>query len=889
MKFGRTFRRLINLPTPSDAAIERNLDDEMAFHIEMRTRELVRLGDSEEHARHQASEEFGDTERWKRILTREDRSARRDGSWSRWISDFTYDLRFAVRQVARNPLFAVVAILTVAIGIGANTSIMSAVRGIVLQPLPLHEPDRLVRIYSRHERLGPTAMSVADFSDFRAQVTAFNGLATWYPSTANLSGDGQPERLNTARVSDNWFTLLGIAPLRGRTFVDGEDRAGAPRRAVLSDDFWRRRFGGDPDIVGRTLRLDGEPVEIIGIAVGRRAFPSGTDLWLTTQFEPDEFTNAQRGARYLRVVGRLSPGASLAQANDDLARVARLTEQTDPRHNTAYSAFATSLKDSIVGNYQRPLFILLGAVGLVMLVVCANVAGLMVARTAARETELAVRTAIGAGRGRIVRQLVTESLVLALGGGVLGFGLGIAGTALLVRAAPPDIPRLEHVGIDGAIFAFSSAMAVLAGVFFGLAPALQASRRDLRSRLQSGGRGSAGRFGGVRLRRALVVSELAVAIILLVGAGLLLRSFAKLQRVDPGFRADGLMAFTITLPQSRYARLVDQRQFLDRALEGLRTIPGVSQAAATFGLPLTGTRFQLTFTIDGKDGDPANEPRGQVRVASPGYFEAMGIQVNKGRVFTPQDRWESQPVIVVSETLARRFFPNGDALGRRIETGWGRDGHKLGGTIVGIVGDVKQFALAIDAPPAYYAAADQWPTDQMTFVLRGTTAPATAIPAMRSVIERLDTELPIFDMTTGETLVADSLAQPRFYLIVISAFAVASLLLAGIGIYGIIAYTVRQRTREIGVRMALGASARQIVKMIVGEGLTLAAIGLGIGVTIALTLAGEIRALLFGVSERDWVTILAVAGVLVIATFLACLIPARSAARLGPQEALRGE
>jgi predicted permease len=889
MTFGRRFRRLVNLPTRSNEGIDRDLDDEVAFHLAMRVRDLVQSGLAEDEARRQADAEFGNAGQLKRRLANDDRAARRDRRLTRWFSDFTYDLRFATRQIVRSPLFAAVAILTVAIGIGANTAIMSAVRGIVLTPLPFVEPERLVRIYSRGEQIGTTAVSVADFADLRAQTGSFTGVAAWYSSTTNMSGDGDPERLEISRVTDNWFDLLGVRPVSGRTFVDGEDRSGAPIRAVLSDAFWQRRFAGDPGIIGRTLRLDGEPVEIIGIVPSATTFPEGRDLWMTTRFAAAEYTDAQRGARWLRVLARLKPGVTLSQANEDVARVARLLQEKDPRHNAGYTAFAMRLQDSIVGDFRRPLFILLGAVGLVMLVVCTNVAGLMVARTAGRETEIAVRAAMGAGRGRIVRQLVTESIVLAVVGGTLGFGLGIVGTALLVHWAPPDIPRLAHVGIDATVFAFSLGLALATGVLFGLVPALQASRRDVRARLQSEGRGSAGRFGSVRLRRVLVVSELALAIVLLVGAGLLLRSFGKLQQVDPGFRPEGLTALTVTLPETRYARLVDQRRFTERALEQLEALPGVERAAASFGLPLTDTRFQLTFTIDGKESDPANEPRGQVRVASSGYFEAMGIPLIQGRLFTPQDRWETPQVLVVSEQLAQRFFPEGNAIGRYLDTGWGRDGHKLGGTVVGIVGDVKQFGLSLDGPPAYYAPADQWPTDEITFILRSRAGVAPLVSGIRNVVRQLDAELPIFDVTTGESLVAGSLAQPRFYLLVLTGFALAALLLAGIGVYGIIAYTVRQRTREIGVRMALGASARQIVRMIVGEGLTLAAFGIGIGVAVALVLAGQIRELLFGVPERDWVTLVTVAGVLVVAALAACLVPARSAARLGPQEALRGE
>ena len=888
MTFGRRFRRLIGMPTRTDVAIDRDLDDEVSFHLEMRVRDLVSLGRSETEARHQALTEFGDAGRLKRALGRMDRGAQRDRRISRWFADFRHDGKFALRQIVRSPLFAAVSILTVAIGIGATTAIMSAVRGIILRPLPFEAPNELVRVYSRSTRLGPTAVSVPDFTDLRAQTVSFEGMAAWYETTGNLSGEGEPERLSTARVSDNWFTLLRVRPQSGRTFVEGEDRHGAPRRAVLSDAFWRRRFAGDSAIIGRTIRLDGNPVEVIGVVSGERSFPASVDLWMTTRFAPDDLGTDQRGARWLRVLARLKPGATLAQANDDLARVAGLIATADPRHNADYTAFGRSLQESIIGNYRRPLYILLGAVGLVMLVVCTNVAGLMVARTAARDTEIAVRAAMGAGRGRIVRQLVAESLVLALAGGTIGFGLGVIGTSLLVRFAPPDIPRLDDVGIDRVIFLFTFGLALLTGLVFGLAPALQASRHDVRSRLQAEGRGAAGRFGGTRLRRVLVVSELAVAIVLLVCAGLLLRSFAKLQRVDPGFRPLGLTAFTVTLPESRYARLTDQRQFLDRALEGLRAIPGVELAAASFGLPLTDTRFQLTFTIDGKE-DPANEPRGQVRVATPVYFEAMGIPLVKGRLFTPQDRWDSPPVMVISEQLARRYFPDGDAIGRVIQTGWGREGRKLGGEIVGIVGDVKQFGLSVESPPAYYAVADQWPIDELTFVVRSKVPDVALAGALRNVIKPLDAELPLFDVTTGESLVSASLAQPRFYLMVIAAFATAALLLSAIGVYGIIAYTVRQRTREIGVRMALGASAAQIVRMVVGEGLTLAAVGLALGVTAAMALAGQLDELLYGVDARDWVTFVSVIGVLVLSAVAACVMPARSASRLGPQEALRGE
>lgn len=886
MPFGRRFRRLVTPPARSDREISRDVAEEVAFHIEMRTSELVAQGHPPAEAAARARAEFGDETRARRALAEEDRVAERERRRARWWDDLRLDVRFAARQLRRSPAFAAIAVLTLALGIGATTAIMSAVRGILLQPLPLRDPASLVRLYSSSPRTSRTALSVADFTDYARETRSFSGLASFYQTTTNLSGEGDPERLQLARVDANWFDLLGIRPLHGRTFRPDEDADGAPAVAVLAEGFWRTRYGADPGIIGRRIILDGEPVEVIGIVSAATAFPAGRDLWSTTRYAAEDRTDAQRGARWIQAVARLRPEATLAQANAELAAIARRLAERDPRHNTGFNTQAIPLQESIVGEFRRPLLVLLGAVVLVAFIACANVAGLLLARTAARETEVAVRVALGAGRGRIVRQLVTESVMLSLAGAVGAFALAVIGTRLLVHFAPAQIPRLDAVRVDGGMFAFTLLLAALTGLVFGLAPALHAAARDLQLRLRQR---AAGHRRAVRLRRMLVVSELALSIMLLAGAGLLLRSFAALRAVDPGFRPEGLTAFTVVVPESRYT-LEAQRRFTRDVLERLRAMPGVEVAGASFGLPLTGTRFSLTFTIDRKEAaSAADEPTGQVRVASTDYFRTMGIPVLRGRAFTAEDRYEAPPRVVISEGLARRWFPDQDPIGRYIETGWGREGRRLGGTIVGVVGDVKQFGLAADAPPAFYAAADQWPTDEVTFIVRASTPHARLVPLLRALVRELDADLPIFDARTGEQLVAGILAQPRFYLLLLAGFATVALVLGAVGIYGIVAYTVRQRTREIGVRMALGASRGRVMRMVVGEGLTMAAIGIGLGLVGAFALSGALHDLLFSVGTRDGVTFAAVALLLALVAILASAVPARMAARVSPQHALRGE
>jgi predicted permease len=889
MPFGRRFRRFIDRPSRSEGDIARDVAEEVAFHLDMRAAELEARGLSRADALERARSEFGDPARARRVLVVEDSAAEAERRRARWLADLQQDARIALRQLRRAPGFTVVAVLTLALGIGATTAIVSAVRGIVLEPLPLHQPEALVRLVSAGPR-GGTALSVADFTDITRESRSYDGLASYWVSTANLSASGDPERLEAARVDAGWFELLGVRPVQGRTFAPGEDAEGAPRLVVLSDAFWRRRFGADHGVIGRSITLDGQPVEVVGVVPAARSWPADVDIWLATRYTAEERTDAQRGARWIGALGRLRHGVTLEQVNEELAAISRRLAERDPRHNTDYATQALPLQEWVVGDVRRPLAILLGAVALVALIACANVAGLLLARTAARETEVAVRASLGAGRGRMVRQLLTESILLALAGGVVALALAVAGTRLLVRFAPADIPRLDAVRVDAPMFAFTLLLATITGVLFGLAPALHASARDLQTRLRQGTRGAAGRLTGVRLRRVLVVSELALSIMLLAGAGLLLRSFAALRDVDPGFQPAALSAFTVVLPESKYGALESQRRFQRDALEEMARIPGVEIAAASFGLPLSGTRFSLTFTIDGRERTATGEePFGQVRVASTEYFRAMGIRLRRGRAFSRADTYAAPQVVVVSDELARRFFPGEDAIGRRIETGWGRDGRRLGGTIVGIVGDVRQLALASDAPPALYVPAEQWPTDEITFVVRSNVPHESLVSVLRDVVRGLDRDLPVFAVHTGDELVARSLAEPRFYLLLLGAFAAVALALGAVGIYGVIAYMVRQRTREIGVRMALGASGSRIVHMIVVEGLGLAVMGTVVGLAGAAAFSGVLRDQLFRVPQRDAATFAGVSLLLALVALAACVVPARTAVRVSPQEALRGD
>lgn len=855
----------------------------------MKTQELIDAGVSPSAARDQARAEFGDLEFTRRYLNRTDRARMHHEQRAELGDEIRQDIRFAFRQLRHNPSFTLIALLTLALGIGANTAIFSVVRGVLLSELPYAQPDRLVRIFSRVEG-GLTSASPADFTDWRRQSTAFSAMASSDESTVNLTGSGSAERFTQARVSANMFQLLGVRVQIGRAFGPGEDAREAPRVVILSDGLWRNRFGADPQIVGKSITLDGFPTEVIGVAPAAMRYPSSVDMWLTTRFSPKDVSDASRGSRWIDVIGRLAPSATQARADVEMKEIARRLALQDPNHDAGFSTQLIPLRDEIVGAVRPALIILLAAVGFVMLIACANVASLMLGRTAARESELAVRAALGAGRGRLVRQLLTESICLALSGGVLGLALAVWGTRVLLAMAPSDIPRMYNVRVDGWVLLFTLGTTALAALVFGSVPALHASGAQAVLHLRTGDRGSRTRPGSSRARNALVITEITLALMLLVGAGLLIRSFGRLRQVNPGFDAAHVSTFTVTLSPVKYATIEQQRAFAMTLLDQVHRIPGVDSAAVTFGLPLSGASFQLSFAVRGRPAPPPNaEPRAQVRIVSPGYFATVGIRLVQGRAFAAADRPGSPRAMIISQETARRYFPGESPLGKHIEFGWTREGEHLSGEIVGIVGDVRQHGLSADLTPHVYAAWDQWPLDEITVVMRSRGDPAVPLNTARTLVLSLDRDLPVYDAFTLESMVDRALGQPKFYVLLLSIFAALALVLAVVGIYGVIAYAVQQRSREIGIRIALGASTERVVGMVVRRGLTLAVIGVALGTAGAYAVTRVLQSLLFSVSARDPLTFAAVAALLGGVAVLASWIPARRAARVDPLTAMKAE
>ena len=880
-------RRAFRLPWVSATRVQREVDDELRFHLDMKTKELIEAGVAPNEALRQARAQFGDLEFTRRYMNRTDRARMIGKRRAEWADELHQDVRFSFRQLRRNPGFTVIALATLALGIGANTAIFSVVRGVLLRELPYAEPDRLIRVFSVSKGY-QHSVSPADFNDWSKQTKAFSALAASYESTVNLTGSGPAERFTQARVTANMFQVLGVRAALGRAFAPGEDALNAPRVVILSDGLWRRRFGADSAIVGKQIILDGFATDVIGVAPPEMRYPVPVDMWLTTRFKPQEFLDSNRGARWINVVGRLAPGASQQQAESDVAAIARRLELQDPRHNAGYGVRLVTLREEIVGAVRAPLIVILAAVGFVMLIACANVASLMLGRTATREAELAVRTALGAGRGRLVRQLLTESISLAMIGGALGLALAMWGTRVLLALAPADIPRLYDVHVDAPVLLFTLGTTVLAAVLFGSIPAIQVSSGRLASSLREGNRGSRARPGSARARGTLVVAEITLALMLLAGAGLMLKSFARLREVNPGFQPAQVSTFTVTLSPTDYATLDQQRAFEAALMERVRRIPGVDSAGVTFGLPLSGAGFSLSFTVDGRGAPPPNaEPVAQVRIASAGYFGAMGIPLVRGRTFGASDRPGAARVFVISEETARRFFPGEDPIGKRIQFGWTREGDRLAGEIVGIVGDVRQHSLRSDLTPHAYVAFEQWPLDEITVVMRTRTDPAAALREARTIVATLDRNLPVYDAFTLEGMVTRSLGQPRFYLVLLGVFAALAVVLAAIGIYGVIAYTVQQRTREIGIRIALGASTERVVAMVVRRGVLLAVSGVLLGTLGAFAVTRVLSSLLYGVSARDPFTFVGVAVLLGVVAVFASWVPARRAARVDPLAAMR--
>jgi predicted permease len=800
------------------------------------------------------------------------------------------DLVYAFRRLRQAPAFTLVAIATLALGIGANSAIFSVVNAVLLKPLPFEDPERLVMLSQTWEGRTTRIYSPQNFLDVVASARDFESVAAIDASGVTLTGRGAPARLEGAEVSASFFDVLRVRPALGRAFMAGENEPGQTKVAILGDALWRARFGADPAAVGRTIQLNREPYLIVGVAPAGFSYPAGVEVWTPLAYDA-VFRTQSRGAWYLGVIGRLKPGVSVAHAREEVSTIADRLARDYPDADEGVGGTVVSLHEATVGGARTALLVLLGAVGLVLVVACVNVANLLLARVAARETELAVRTALGAGRGRLFRQILTENLLLSFMGGTAGVLLAGFFLEALLGLQPQGVPRLGEVRIDRAVVAFAAGLSLLTGLLFGAFPALHMTRRGPAQGLREGSRGVlTGR--GRRLRGGLVVGQIAMAMVLLAGAGLLMRSFSQLRRVDPGFQAASALTFRISLPESAYKEEAQQAAFFEELLTRLAALPGGRAVGAVQGLPLSNSRFGLSFEVKGRPPLPAaQQPSMEVRVATPGYFRAIGIPIVRGRGLERGDTASSRQVVVISEAAVRRFFPGEDPIGQWITIGWRRpDGvAKAGGEVVGIVGDVKEAGLAEENPPEIYLPHAQLPIQSMDVLLRTAVSPRSLAPAVEKVVHDLDPELPIARTATLEEIVARSISEPRFYMVLLGAFAGTALFLAALGIFGVMSYAVVQRSREIGIRVALGADPTRLLAMVLGQALLLAGAGVAMGLLGAVGLSRAMAGLLFQLSPTDPATLVTVALVLTAVALLASYLPARRATRVDPVVALRSE
>ena len=800
------------------------------------------------------------------------------------------DLRYGARMLARNPGFTAVAVLTLALGIGANASIFSVVNGILLGPLPYPEADRLVQLYAAKPSKGwdDFAVSHPDFLDWSEQNESFEGMAIYRGRSLSLTGEGEPERLRGLAASANLFSVLGRSPAQGRAFRAEEDRPGADRVAVLSHGLWERRFGSDPDLLGRTLILDGVAHTVVGIMPADFFFPSPrTELWVPLALAP---AKQNRGSHSYEAIGRLKPGVTLQTGRAELNTIAQRLEQEYPDSNTGWGVAANSRYDEIFDDdLQLTLSMLFLAVGFVLLIVCANVANLLLARAATREKEIAVRVALGARRFRLIRQFLTESVLLALLGGLGGLVVAMWGVDALKAIAPDDVPRIDQISLDGTVLLYTLGVSLLTGLIFGLAPAIQTTKPDLHEALKEGGRTSGG-GSRHRLLKTLVVSEVALAVMLIVVGGLMIRSFLLMQRTDPGFDVENLLTLRINLLEAKYPEERQRASFYQQVLERIETLPGVESASAVNTIPLGGSNSWTSITIEGRvPADPKEKLFVGYLVITPHYSRSMGIPLLQGRGFNRRDAADAPEVVLINQTMARRFWPEEElVLGRRFKGG-DADSESPWLTVMGVVADVKHQNLAQPPRPEMYLPHAQTPSGGMTVVVRAAGDPAGYASSVRGKIWEVDPNLPVFAVRSLAEVVDMRTAGTRATAQVMGVLAGVALMLAAVGIYGVISYSVSQRTHEIGIRMALGASPRDIFKLVVRQGVILVGSGLLLGLVGALALARVMSSVLFGVTSTDVTTYASTVLVLVGAALLACYVPARRATRVEPLVALRYE
>jgi putative ABC transport system permease protein len=859
-----------------------DIDEELRAHIEMETEANRELGMTPEEARLSATKSFGNVGSIRDLAYEVRGGGLMETLWQ--------DVRYSGRLLLKHPGFSLIAVLTLTLGIGANTAIFSIVNAVLLRPFPYHAPEQLVMLAESVSGQRNGSVSYPNFVDWRAQNSVFEAVSAVRPNeNYNFSGAGEPERLQGRLVSAGFLSLLGVKPLLGRDFVAEDDRPGATPAVIISHEFWTRRFGNDQSIAGKQIALNNQSYTVVGVTPPGFQFGLDSDVTIPIGLSAERF-KARGADPGITVVARLKPNVSQQQAETETNVIYARLEQQYPESNTGRRAYLISLHENFVGDVRQPLMILLGSVGLVLLIACANVANLLLVRASSRRREMSVRVALGANRWRIIRQLLTESLILAFIGAALGILLAHWGTSFIASQLPAGIPRLNEASVDVPVLAFTLGVSLVTGLLFGLAPALQASRLNLTEALKEGDRGSSG--GRQPLRSLLVIGEVALTLTLLVGAGLLIQSFRRVLQVNPGFDPQNLLTMQVSVNNSDGHQVA---AFFDQWQERVRRLPGVKATAVSNGLPL-GVANRPPFFIEGRPRpENGKEPSGIRYTVSPGYFDTMGIELVRGRVFTAQDTRDTPLVAVIDEALAQQHFQGEDAIGKRItQSSSGSPSYE----IVGVVRHVEHDNLdgQSSRSPQFYLNFNQIPVDRLptqvrriNLLTRTNVEPSSLVAAVREQIAALNKDQAVFNVRTMEDIVDQSIAPRRFSMLLLGVFAIVALALASIGIYGMMSYAVAQRTREIGLRMTLGAQSGNVLRLVIGQGMQLALLGVAIGLVASLALTRTMKTLLFGVSATDPLTFISIALLLAVAALLACWLPARRAAKVDPIVALRYE
>ena len=863
----------------------KELDEDIREHIARETQDNIERGMSAKDARHAAMRKFGNVTQ----VMEETREV-----WSVvWLNQLLADIRFGLRMLRKNPGFTAVAVLTLALGIGANAAVFSVVYAVLLRPLPYKDPSSLIVLNETTPMVGTVSVSYPNFLDWRNQSHTFSEMAAVRGVGFNLAGVTQPENISGDAVSPNFLSMIGVRPFLGRDFDASEEKAGTPPVILLSYSLWQSHFGGDPNIVGRTIKLDDRSFTIVGVLPSNYRSLDKTDVmlpigvWATDNSEDAK----ERGSRGdLGVIGRLATGVSLTKARAEMEGIAARLATEYPASNDRFGVALQPIRDAFVSDIRPAILVLFGAVMFVLLIACANVANLFLVRGASRTKEVALRIALGASRGRIISQMLTESFVLAVLGGVLGLALAVAGIGGMSRLIPADMLSGATVNLNGAVLLFAACVVALASFIFGLAPALHSTKPDVQSELKEGGRSGSAGAGQNQLRAALATAEISLALILLVGAGLMMKSLYRLLAVDPGFRPDRVLKLEMDLRTQQYSKDPAVLNFWQQVLEKVRVLPGVEAAAVGTAVPLTDSHGRADVTMEGMTAPaPGNYPHPDVHIISPGFVETLGIPLLRGRTFTDADHEKAPLVGMINVMTAKRFFPKEDPIGKRFMFGHPSTDPPKWYTIVGVVGDTRLYGLANPARLEVYVPFRQNPRSYMALVIKSGADPAALTSAIREAVQSIDKDQPLFAISTMKELVSNSVATRRMTLVLLGLFSGLALVLGAIGIYGVISYSVAQRTHEIGIRMALGAPRRDVFRLVVGQGLKLAGIGITIGIAGALGLARLMSSLLYGISATDFETFAGVSILLALVALLACFIPAQRAMRVDPTVALRYE